>query len=220
MEQNVRHIARYREGILPYLQKPPDETRRAEQKRRWQENGEAARMANQAQGLFLSVKYFGPEFQSLMAELDRKYPGFAPWRFLKNEYEEVLEQQPRLLLRKTFPFLNAAGVRTVAEVSAVRVRISNVRAVVMFVDNRRKAMFGQLYISGQGRDEIDNYLSSFTKDVLGGVEAVYYEEAKAALIKGSSLPPEESALARMKDIISRKVAKKEVVLNRPEAGSF
>ena len=214
MEQNVRFISGYRESILPYLRKPTDDMARAAFEKKWRDNGEAAGPVLQAQAVFLGGRGLSPEFTRLMGEIDAKYPDYAPWRFLKNEYEETVARQPRMLRKTDLPVLGASGMPATLTVAAVTTRISPVRAVVMFVDPRAKILFGQLYVTGKNSKEIDDFNGKVAAGVLGEISSAHLEEARSAARSGRSLPPEADVVRRVREIVSMRVGEKEVFLEK------
>ena len=212
MEKNVSFIARYRESILPYLRKPEDALARAAFERRWRENGEAAGPVLQAQAVFLGGRGLSPEFRSLMDEIESRYPGYAPWRFLKNEHEETLAQQPRLLQKTDLPVLGASGMPATLTVAAVSIRIGAGRAVVMFVDPRAKVQFGELYVSGEKTKEIEEFIIVFATEVLGEISSAYLGESHATARGGRTLPSEIQMERKVREIVSSRAEKKEIFL--------
>jgi spermidine synthase len=202
MGRNARAIAQYRESILPYLAPAPQGRPREEQMKKWTVYGQAAMIADRARSLFLGGQDNEREFQLLMAELDKKYPEFAPGRFLKEKHLDALSHIPALLQKIPLNLLNAAGKKVVVEISAVIVRISDERAAVMFVDNAAKKIFGQRYFDAPGLDE---KLHRFTNSVMSDVEAAYRQEARRAITKGKAFPSQERTLRRIQEIIGKKV---------------
>lgn len=214
MEQNVRFISEYRESILPYLRKPADDGARASFERKWRETGEAAGPVLQAQAVFLGGRGMSPEFTRLMGEIEAKYPGYAPWRFLKNEYEETLARQPRMLQKKDLPVLGASGMPATLTVAAVVIWISGKRASVMFVDPLAKVMFGQLYISGENSSEIAYSIGKIASDLLEEISSAHLAETRSAARSGRALPSETDAIRRVREIVSLGVKEKEIVLGK------
>ena len=120
-----------------------------------------------------------------MEELDKKFPGFAPAKFLKNEYQTALSMDPTLLEKKAFLLVNESGARIVAEISAVLAPISKGRASIMFVDNKARVIYGQLYVSDYDKNE---FVTRFVQKVMIQVRAVYQKEAEEALRQGETFP--------------------------------
>ncbi|RJR15259.1 MAG: spermidine synthase [Nitrospiraceae bacterium] len=206
MEQNVSAIVRYRESILPYLVPAGDEKERQEQKNRWELNRQAAAVYDPAHFMFLGQQYDRPEFRFLMAELDMKYPWYAPGRFLQAEHLREASRIPVLLRRAEFAFLNKNGQKVVKEISAVIAGVSSERAALLFVDNEAKIIYGQVYFNGNNINELMN---RFADNVLSEIQQAYYSEAKTALSHGKELPSLEQGMDRMSGIIKTKVQKQE-----------
>ena len=214
MEQNVRFLSRFRESLLPYLRRPADEGERAALERKWRENGEAAGPVLAAQAVFLGGRGLSPEFLQRMGEIDAKYPRYAPWRFLKNEYEETVARQPRMVGKEEFPVLGASEVPVSLSVAAVMIRIGPERSVVMFVDPRSRTVFGQMYVSGENSKKIEGFIVEFAGGILGRVSAAYRAESGAAFREGRPLPGEADVLRRAREIVSAGVGRGEVHLEK------
>jgi len=137
-----------------------------------------------------------------MRELDQKYPWYAPGRFLKTEYQTALAMEPRLLQQSAFRLANEKGEPVVVEISAVLVPVSKTRASIMFVDNRVRIVYGQLYVNEYGQGD---FVNRFVDDVLAAMRAAYQKEAENSLRQGRALPAASETLQKMKDVIGSKV---------------
>ncbi len=204
METNVHTIIKYRESILPYLVTPKGKMAQAEQQRRWANHPEAVEMTGRALGFFLGGRLNTSEFKKSMEELDKKFPGYAPARFLKSEVQRALSMGPRLLQSTAFLLLNEGGLKSMTEISAVLVPISKKRASIMFVDNKARVIYGQLYVSDY--DESD-FVNRFVNEVMVHIRAVYQKEVENALRQGGTLPLAEPALGKIKETIAGEVQK-------------
>ena len=209
MEENADHLSRNRESIVPYLPPAKDDTVRKEQETNWQIRDRAARVYDLAHALFLGGKHDTPEFGRLLDELDKNYPWYAPGRFLKNEYLTELSKEPRLLEARSFIVLNKKGDKTEIQIAAVMSPVSSEMAIVDFVENRSRVIYGQLYIPGRDRDA---FIKRFTGDVIAAVNAAYLEEAAAALPQG--VPPEDLTVRRIRNVITMKVQEQEAAFKR------
>jgi spermidine synthase len=204
MEANVHAIIKYREGILPYLVTPKEKKIRVEQERRWANHPEAVEMAGRVLALFLGGRFYTLEFKKSMEELDKKFPGYAPAKFLKNEYQTVLSMSPTLLEKTAFILVDESGAKIITEISAVLVPVSKERASIMFVDNRARVIYGQLYISGYDKNE---FFTRFVNEVMIHVRTVYQKEADNALKQGRTLPLAEPTLRKIQEMIMSEVQK-------------
>ena len=137
-----------------------------------------------------------------MEELDKRFPGYAPARFLKNEYQTALSMNPTLLQKTAFVLVNEGGTKIVTEISAVLVPISKERASVMFVDNRARAIYGQLYVSRMNKEQD---IKEFVNDVIASIRAAYYQESVNVPVQGSGFPLAQPTLAKIKGVIASKV---------------
>jgi spermidine synthase len=204
MEANVHAIIKCRESILPYLVTPIGKMAQAEQKRRWADHREAVETTGRTLGLFLGGGLNTPEFKESMKELDKKFPGYAPARFLKDEVQRALSMVPRLLQKTAFALANEEGAKIVTEISAVLVPVSKERASVMFVDNKAKVIYGQLYVSDHDKSD---FVNRFVNEVMLHIRAVYQKEVENALRQGGTLPLAEPALRKIKQTIAGEVQK-------------
>ncbi len=204
MEANVHAIVRNRESIFPYLITPQGKAAQAEQKKRWASHPEAVEMVGRALALFLGGRSHSPEFKEALEELDKRFPGYAPAKFLRNEYLTALSLSPTLLEKTAFILVNEKGAKIVKEISAVLVPISKERASIMFVDNQARVIFGQLYVSGYDKNP---FVTRFVNEVMIHIRVVYQKEAENALRQGGGFPLAESTLKRIKEMITSEVQK-------------
>jgi spermidine synthase len=203
-EANVHAILKYQESILPYLVTPKKKKMQVEQERRWADHEEAVEMTGQALALMLGGKFKDLEFKKSMEELDKKFPGYAPARFLRNEYQTILSMSPTLLQQTAFILVNESGTRIKTEISAVLVPISKGRASIMFVDNKARVIYGQIYVSDYDKNE---FITRFVNEVMIHVRAVYQKEVENALRQGRTLPLADSTLHKIKEMITSEVQK-------------
>ena len=204
MEANVHAIVRYRESILPYLMTPRGKAAQAEQEKRWTNHPEAVEMAGRALALFLGGRLHTLEFKKSMEGLDRTFPGYAPAKFLKNEYQTALSLSPTLLEKTDFILVNESGRKIVTEISAVLVPISKGRASIMFVDNKARVIFGQWYVSDYDKNP---FVTRFVNEVMIHVRTVYQKEVENALRQGRTLPLAEPTLHKIREMITSEVQK-------------
>jgi spermidine synthase len=97
--------------------------------------------------------------------------------------------------------MDESGKRVEIEISAVKVRIGEDRAAVMFVDNRTRTIYGQRYIDAD-KEELEVRVSRYTDDVLSSLKAAYQREAILAGQTGKVLPPAGKTLPMIKKIIA------------------
>lgn len=204
MGRNVYAVTRYRENLLPYLLSAKGAVERSDQKARWEHRMEVAEVYDRAHALYIGGRGETPEFRLLLARLEKTDPGFAPARFLKREYLDTTARTPKLLEQKSFAMRKENGEKTVLEISAVTMRISDERAVVIFADNRAKVIYGQRYFDARVV-EMDRIIETFVDDVNAGLEEVYRKEVALARAQGNSLPDPVVATGRMRAVIEQKV---------------
>jgi hypothetical protein len=135
-----------------------------------------------------------------MAELDRKYPGYAPLRFLDGEVRDQVATIPTLIRSERFSLLNEAGGIVVVEISAVKARIGEDRAAVIFVDNRTRTIYGQKYIDAK-KEGLEEGVRRFADDVLSRMKTSYQEEASLAARGGRKYPLADTTLRKLSDIV-------------------
>ncbi len=102
--------------------------------------------------LLLARSPADPEFTMALRRLTLEYPTYAPGRALWAEYERAPALEPRLLETAVFMFLNEDGWAMEVEISAVLVPVSITRASIMFVDNRARTVYGQVYVDDYERE--------------------------------------------------------------------
>jgi len=198
MEANVRVLAVERESLLPYLVPAAEPRAREEQRRRWERELEAGRLADPALALFLGGKAGRPEFGRALAELGRRYPAYAPGRFLAGEYEAAMALEPRPLRATALSLLDERGTPLVVEISAVLVPVSRGRAAVMFVDNRARVVYGQRYVDDYERGDA---VARLVADVMLAIRVAYQKEADVAGARRTAPPQAQQTLRRVRAAI-------------------
>ncbi|MEK6776201.1 MAG: fused MFS/spermidine synthase [bacterium] len=202
MQKNAHNITEYRENILPYLRPAESREKQAEQEQRWSLIQEASSLYDRVHILFLGNSYDTPEFERIMTDLEKRYPGFAPARFLANEYEAEILKNPRLLQKQAFAFSNEQGSRTVVEISAVLAPVSMEKTAVIFVDNDARIIYGQLYVTGADKDA---WIRDFAGGVMASIQDAYQLEVETAKGQGGTFPLQEPALHKMKEVITLRI---------------
>lgn len=74
----------------------------------------------------------------------------------------------------------------------------------MFVDNRAREIYGQLYLDGR-REELDARIRRFSNDVMGELERVCRNERNIAVGEGRALPLSSIVSGRFKEVIASKI---------------
>jgi spermidine synthase len=206
MGDNVRALAAVRENVGDALIPAPAGPARTDQLARWRQNAAAARVYDQAHALFLWGDSGGEPFAAVRRQLLETFPRYAPFRFLEREYQSRLAETPRPIAYEDFPVRTAAGERRVLRVSAVTVRIGPSRAVVMFVDNDKREIYGQRYFDGDGA-ELDRRVERFAAETLRDLRTAYDGLALEGHAGGSSAPSEEALATHLRDRVAALVAK-------------
>ena len=202
MAENVEAIAASRESILPYLKPAADAAAREAQRKTCDIQLAAGRIGDAALGLLLGGNTGDPRFLRALHRLNMDYPSYAPGTFLSGEYQRSLALEPRLLQQSSFALAKDNGEIEAYDVSAVLVPVSRTRASVMFVDNRAKVIYGQLYMEDYSRDGMAD---RFANNVMGAIQAAYDDEIRAARGRGQRAPAAAPTLTRFKALIGSKV---------------
>jgi spermidine synthase len=202
MATDIEAIAACRESILPNLKLETDPTAREEQRMRWDLQLAAGKAGDTALALFLGRGPGDPAFAPALRRLNQQYPWYAPGKFLSNQYEGVMALEPRLLRQSSMMVMADDGTTTTIEMSAVLVPVSKTRASIMFVDNRARVVYGQLYIDDYERS---GFADRFALEVMGAVLAAYESEAQSARGRQQALPTASQTLRRIRAVIGSKV---------------
>lgn len=205
-DADVAALMKHRESIMAYLTMPRDLSAQEAQKKRWHFNEEARDVYLRALSVFQGGSTGSPELTGWMTELDRKYMGFAPARFLRSEYQSIAETAPRLLQKTVLRLLAGDGKGIVKEISAVLAPVSSERSAVVFVDNDDRIIYGQLYVSGPGKEQ---FITLFVDDVLASVNAAYEKEAAVASKGRGGFPDADATLRAVREVILNKVKERE-----------
>jgi spermidine synthase len=201
-QANVSYLVKYRESILPYLQRPADESGRTEQKKRWEKNYNAALLDDRAHVLALAGRFDDPGYERLIAELDARYPGFAPWRFLKNEIQDETGGTPQLLKQIELALVNDRGEIVTVRFSAVIMRKNRETANLFFVDSGSRVIFGKLKVRGANRDA---YVAGAVDDIVTGVQSLYRREQTMMGASDKAYPAATALLPKIKTLVERKI---------------
>lgn len=203
MARNVQALAARRESLLPYLKPAADPgAAREEQQERWATVLAAGGMSDRALALFLGRSPTDPDFTRALRRLTLEYPEFAPGKALWAEYESALALEPRLVVQTSFPLVDGGGRPTEVEMSAVLVPVSKTRASIMFVDNRARVVYGQLYLDDYDRD---GRAGRFASEVMAAVRGAYEKDAAAARQRQESLPKASETLRNIRAAVGSKV---------------
>jgi spermidine synthase len=198
MENNVRGIVRHREDIVPHLVPAVGNLSMGQQARRWEAAQKAAGPTDQAHAMFLGNRYRNPEFERLTAHLDKEYPVFAPWRFLKNEIERKEAYTPTVLQRAEFSLLSREREEIIAAIYATKVSLSEDMFAVMFTDQNSNYK-GQLVFD-------DSSTKSQTYETVNRVfhriGKIYQEEARRDSLRGLKYPDQTTTFRKIDEYLA------------------
>jgi spermidine synthase len=196
MGENVTALAAAREGLLPYLVPASGDEVRAEQRARWERNLSTARLCDRAHALHLWGRN-DSELRTLMAELGKRAPEYGPYLFLRRQLERADAAAPRLADETSFPVGVPGGGQRMLRLSAVTMRIGDARAVVMFVDNDRRVVYGERYIDAPP-DALEALVARFASETTSSLRREYVQMAEEARRRGEAVPSEAHAAERLK----------------------
>lgn len=200
--RNVASLQPYRENVLAYLEPAKERDERSAQVRRWTEMQRPLQLAGMAHALYLSGERSSRGFRLAAAELERAAPGLATWRFLRDLQLARVLPDPTPIGSARLTMLLDSGFTSDVEVSAVLVPVTEERSSIMFVDNGRKAIYGQRYLSGPDRAERAQQLAAqVLQDLRDGYSLVSLREREA----GYLLPREGTVLLLIERTVNRSV---------------
>ncbi len=202
MAENVEAITADREGILPYL-KPAAGASDLALQRAWSAAQlSAGRAGDRVLARYLAGEGSDPRFEPVLRRLNLDYPWYAPGKFLMAQYRDAMALQPRLLQASSLMLSAGDGAPVVADMAAVLVPVSRTRASIMFVDNRAKVVYGQLYVDDYARS---GFPERFALEVMGAVRAAYESAAAAARSQRQALPPAAQTLRHIREVIASNI---------------
>jgi hypothetical protein len=139
-----------------------------------------------------------------MDVIGEQAPGYGPHLFLRRELERAAAAAPRLADQASFP-VGTGGARRLLQVSAVAQNIGEKRAVVTFVDNDRREVYGERYIDADA-GELDELVARFAAETTAALRSEYLELAAEASRRGESVPSEATAAERLRRRVAAAVA--------------
>jgi spermidine synthase len=202
--KNAQALYRFRESLLPYLLPEKSDSARSAQIRKWDRYLQAGVAYSPAHVLFLRGGYDTPEFQGIMKELDRRYPAYAPAAFLKGEVQELVAMNPTLIRAERFVLLDEKGEKGVVEISAVKAGVGKERAAVIFVDNRTRTIYGQLYIDAPS-EILEGKIGRFSDEVMSDLVTASRMQLHDGASDGKNYPHKPVLLETFRKIISSKI---------------
>jgi len=207
--KNVSALARFRESLLPYLAPSATAQGREAQERACREALDAGHRYDALHAAFLGGEGGSPAFSARLAELEARYPGYAPARFLRAESEAEASHSPRLLRAERFDVRTEEGGRSrTVEIAAVSMRVAETRGAVIIVDNDAREVYGQRYVDAPEED-LDAAMRRLADEIMDAVVATYAREAARApsAIPGSpGAPPERPTLEALRSVVRGRTA--------------
>lgn len=202
---NVAALGAARESLARYLAPASAGSERAARLAAWETRHQVARLYDRAHALFLAGGGGGAELRALMDAFQARFPDYAPYRFLRRQLERDEESTPRLVAAASFPVLGADGTTRVLQLSAVVQQIGDERAVVTFVDNDRRVIFGERYLDADAGD-LDPMVARFAAETLASARAFYDNAARVARRAGAAAPAERDVAAGIRAEVEVAVA--------------
>jgi spermidine synthase len=204
--KNIADLLGHREKILPYLRSPGNPAAQAEQRRKWEGNHQAALLEDKAHLLNVTGKHLTYEYSEIAAELENRYPQYAPWQFEKNESGNESGGTPELLRELDMQLLDENGTPAVAQFAVILVRKHSKWARVFFIDEKTRTVFGKLRVRGAGKDA---YIDEFVDSVITDIGKIYRDEAVIAAAAGNSVPSLLTVFPKIKTVVEMKIDRDE-----------
>jgi spermidine synthase len=201
---NLAEILKHRERLHPYLRPPEREVDRVRQQREWDANYQAALLDDKVHVLGVEGKSKTYEYAELAAELEDRYPRYAPWRFMKEESGDEKGGAPKLLKEVALDLVGAEDAPVTARFSAILVRKNDTWARIFFIDDDSRTVFGKLRVRGRGKD---GYINNTVAKVMSEVQSLYASETAKASAAGKKYPSLLSVFPRIKTLVEQEIDK-------------
>lgn len=199
---NLADLLGYREKLTPYLLSPENTAARARQQQEWEANHQAALLEDKVHVLDMSGQQLTYQFTELAAELENRYPRYAPWRFYKGESDDERGGTPQIIKEMKLPLLDEKGAPVQADFTAILVRKHSKWARVFFVDDSSRTVFGKLRVKGSG---MEAYIETFVSSIQKEVAAIYADEAAKATAAGTVTPSIFDVFPRIKTVVEMRI---------------
>lgn len=147
--ENLLALSGVRESVAPYLVPAPTEEGRALQRETWAQELAIGRQFDPLHARYVGGEAGTPEFEGALSSLARRWPDYAPLRFLLDDKAFMDRTSPALVAAAEFPVRAASGAPSVLRISGVRQYMGRGRVLVSFVDNERREILGQRYLFGE-----------------------------------------------------------------------
>ena len=162
---NVLALAAERESLLPYLVPSAPGRARQEQVEHWTRDLETGRVFDQLHGRFLWGTNKVPGLARSLEALWARVPDYAPLRLLLDEKKFQERAEPALVAAIDVEARAPEGAPVVLRISAVRQFVGRGRALVSFVDEKRREIYGQRYLSGK-YEQLEADVSRYVDETL------------------------------------------------------
>ncbi len=157
---NVRALGSARENLSAYL--AGSRPLPADQQSRWDRHLILGRLFDQAHFQYLARNRTAT---SLLAEVERRDPSYAPLRFIREEQRTGPGADPKLVSYEEFEVADAGGHRSVLRIDAVCQFLGRERALITFVNTARQEIYGQRFVDGS-YEELETVVNRFVTDAL------------------------------------------------------
>ena len=199
MGSNIAELFRYRENIVPYLKRPENGISHDRQKVRWEKNLKAASSVDPVQAMSVAGKTGIPEYNMRLAELVKVFPENSRVRYLKDDYDRQKNSEPRLIQQFDISLRTYGGKVITVRFCAVMNRMSNDYAIVDFVDNNTRKIFGQLRVEGEDKDAL---ITEKVNSIMNGVKDISQRAHDAERANGGQIPPASSVVPSIERYVS------------------
>jgi spermidine synthase len=200
---NITGLARHRESILPYLNKPADIKLQTQQQQRWATNNKAADLNDRAHVLQLQDKMGEPEFTAIVDELDKHYTDYAPWKFFSNTTPIDKLPQQQQLATTTMKLRDLHGHTVTVNLAAHYSISAPDKACLLITDTTTQFIYGKYRFTGQ---PIKSQALKIAQTIMIGIEELYKTEQQKALQKGLPAPQMSTVLPEVRNLVAQKLA--------------
>ncbi len=188
---NMAELFRYRESIVPYLKRPDNIVSREKQNERWEKSLRAAFTVDPVHVMSVAGQSGASEYSLRLAGLTAELPDDPRVCYLKADQDRQRSAEPRLMQQLDLPLRNSDGRVVTVRFCAVISRLSTDFALVDFVDNNVRKIFGQLSVEGEAKDA---FITEKVNSIMNGVKEIYWRALDAEKGDGVKLPVASSVV--------------------------
>ena len=196
---NLAGLVAHRESLLPYLRAPASEADRARQEARCGADLEAASVVDRVRAHDFAGRFRTSDYPRLIAEVDRAYSWYAPWRFLRDDFTRRISQEPRIVQEAALPVTTADGNLAHVRLGAVTRRMTDEITTLDFVDGSDGTVLGRHEILGAG---MEPRTAALVATAMANLQAAYLAAAREASARGERAPRAATLLPRLRRVLA------------------